>query len=164
MSNFIPALLIVILLVGVTDLLFRLRASAMRNLASNLGFRFTPGPAGLWGLWFPPKGCRPLPSTFSLRGDILIGVRRTWNVIEGEREGISVLIFDTIQNLGIKSGTYNTIIATRGETDYFRDKGRHEKIVHRNGWTILYGFRFLQILPWTLSIRRIEQHLNNLGT
>ncbi|HEV2647195.1 MAG TPA: hypothetical protein VGU46_12590 [Acidobacteriaceae bacterium] len=164
MSNFIPAILLVILLVGGTDLSVRLRAAAMSELASKLKFRFTPGPAGLWGLWFPPKDGRPLPTTFPLRGDLLIGINRTWNVIEGEKDGINVLIFDSVRNLGMKSGTYSTIIATRGETDYFKDKSEHELIVHSNGWTILGRFRFWQILPWTLSIRRIEEHLNSFGT
>ena len=85
-------------------------------------------------------------------------------MIEGEKSGLSILIFDSILDLGIKSGTYCTYIAARCDTSPFGTEFHREKIIHRNGWTILYRFRLLQILPWTLSIRRIEQHLNNLGT
>ena len=146
MSNLVPALLIVILLVGGYELLFRFRTAAMRNLAMRSGFRFATGSSGLWGLWFAPKASRPTP-TFPLVGDPLNGVSRTWNVIEGEKNGLSIPIFDSILDLGIKSGTYRTYIAARCDTNPFGTECHREKIIHRNGWTILCRFQFLQILP-----------------
>jgi hypothetical protein len=89
-------------------------------------------------------------------------ISRTWNVIEGEKNGVNVLILDSVLDLGVKCGRYCTFIATRTGWNPFGNKSPQEKIAHSDGWTALYPLRFWQI-PWTLSIQRIEEHLNGLS-
>lgn len=84
-------------------------------------------------------------------------------MIEGDKNGVRVLILDSTLSMGGKRGRYSTFIALRTDKNPFEDKDAHEKIAHSNGWTALYRLRFWQI-PWTLSIQRIEEHLNNLTT
>jgi hypothetical protein len=89
-----------------------------------------------------------------------------WNVIEGEKNGIKILIVDTTLGVGREQkgkGVYSTFIAARTDENPFGDKSPEEKIAHSNGWTALYRIRFLRV-PWTLSIQRIEAHLDNLRT
>ena len=156
-----PALLVVTVIIGGIKVLYRFRASAMRALAQRLGFQYTEGNSSLW---FVPKGYRPIPTSFRLRGYPLNTLRRTWNVLEGERNGVKLLILDSILGLGGKGGgRYCTFIAARTEDNPFGDKSDQEKIAHSNGWTALYCLRFWQI-PWTLSIQQIEEHLDNLRT
>lgn len=157
--RWVPALLVVTVIIVGIKLLLRIRASAMRALAHRLGFQYTEGNSSLW---FVPKGYRPIPTTFRLRGYPMNTLRRTWNVLEGERNGLKVVIVDSILGLGGKGGgRYCTFIATRTENNPFGDRSDQEKIAHSNGWTALYRLRFWQI-PWTLSIERIEEHLDNL--
>ncbi len=89
-------------------------------------------------------------------------LRKTWNVIEGETNGVSILILDSILGLGGKQGRYATFIAARTDQNPFSNLSAQERIAHSNGWTALYRMRFWQI-PWTLSIQRIEEHLARLG-
>jgi hypothetical protein len=159
--RWVPALLVVTGIVGGLKLLYRLRATAMRALAHRLGFQYAEGNSSLW---FAPKDYHPIPTAFRLRGYPLNTLRRTWNVLEGERNGVRVVILDSILGLGGKGGgRYCTFIAVRTEDDPFGDKSDQEKIAHSNGWTALYRFRFWQI-PWTLSIQEIQEHLDKLKT
>lgn len=159
--SWVPALLVVTAIIGGIKLLYRFRASAMRALAKRLGFQYTEGDSSLW---FAPKGYRPIPIAFRLRGYPLNTLRRTWNVLEGERNGVRVVILDSILGLGGKGGgRYCTFIAARTDDNPFGYKSDQEKIAHSNGWTALYRLRFWQI-PWTLSIQQIEEHLDNLKT
>lgn len=121
-----------------------------------MGFQYTEGNQRFWS-----KDPHSLPTSFRLRG---VPISRAWNVIEGEKNGIRVLILDGVLNLGVKSGHYRTFIAARTDENPFENKSPQEKITHSNGWTTLYRTRFPDLLiPWTLSIQRIEEHLNNLS-
>jgi len=66
-------------------------------------------------------------------------------------------------NMGFKSGFYCTFVAARTDGNPFGLISPKERIAHSNGWTALYRFRFWQI-PWTLSIQRIEEHVNDMKT
>lgn len=158
-----PTFVLLALIVTGIKLLYRSRASAMRALAQRWGFQYTEGDPKLWYL---PKGYKPSPTSFRLRGYPLNTISRMWNVIEGEKNGIGILIVDTTMSFGIRigrGGRYSTFIATKTNANLFVKKSPKEKIAHSNGWTALYRLRFWQI-PWTLSIQRIEEHLASLGS
>jgi hypothetical protein len=157
--RFIPGLLPLAAIFAGVRLLYWFRASAMRALALRWGFRYTKGDPRFW---FLPKNHCPIPTSFRLRGYPVNAINRTWNVVEGEMSGISILILDSTLGFGAKRGRYSTFIAARTDQDPFGVKSAQEKIAHSNGWTALYRLRFWQV-PWTLSIQRIEEHLNSLG-
>ena len=153
----VPFLLAIALIYVGIKLLYRSRALAMRALASKLGFQYTKGNPRFW---FLPKDHHPIPTSFRLRGFPVNKIDRTWNVIEGEKNGNRILILDSIMNLGAKKGSYSTFVAVRTDENPFKNMHHQERIAHSNGWTALYRIRYWQI-PWTLSIQRIEELLNN---
>jgi hypothetical protein len=157
--RFVPALLVITAIFVGIKLLYWFRASAMRTLAVRLGFQYTKGDPRIWYL---PKDHRAIPTTFRLRGFPVDTISRTWNVIEGEKNGIRVLILDSTLSMGGTRGRYSTFIAAQTDKNPFGTEHPQEKIAHSNGWTALYRLRFWQI-PWTLSIQRIEEQLNNLS-
>jgi hypothetical protein len=157
--RFVPALLVPAALFAGIGLLYWFRASAMRALALRRGFQYTNGDPPLW---FRPKDYRPIPTSFRLRGYPVNSISRTWNVIKGEKNGIIILILDSALDFGVRRGRYCTFIAARTDQDPFGIKSPQEKIAHSNGWTALYRLRFWQI-PWTVSIQRIEEHLDSLS-
>ena len=157
--RFVPGLLVLTAIFAGIRLLYWFRASAMRALALRWGFQYTKGDPRFW---LPPKDHRPTPTSFRLRGYPVNTISRTWNVIEGEKNGISILILDSILDFGVKRGRYCTFIAARTDQNPFGIKSPQEKIAHSNGWTALYRLCFWQI-PWTLSIQRIDGHLDSLS-
>jgi hypothetical protein len=82
-------------------------------------------------------------------------------VIEAQRSGIPVLVFDSIIGGERGTGRYCTLIAVETETNPFLAVSSAEKVVHSHGWTGLYRLRFLQV-PWTIGIEEIERVLNLL--
>lgn len=153
-----PVLFLTVILVGI-ELLYRFRASAMRALAYRWGFQYQKGEPNKWYL---PKNHRPKPTSFRLSGYPVDTLSRTWNLIEGEKNGLKILILDSTLSMGGQRGRYTTFIAVRTDMNPFADDAPDEKIVHSNGWAALYRLRFWQI-PWTLSIQRIEEHLESLN-
>ena len=158
--RFAPALLLLtVVFVGIR-LLYGVRASAMRTLALKWGFQYSKGEPRMLYL---PKNHSPKPASFRLHGYPVDTMNRTWNLIEGEKNGLKILILDSTLSMGGRNGRYSTFIAARTDTNPFDDEASDEKIGHSNGWTALYRLRFWQI-PWTLSIPRIEEHLEALKT
>ena len=157
-ARFVPPLMLIALIFAAIKLLYVARASAMRSLASRLGLRYTPGDPRIWYL---PKGHKPSPISFRLRGYPVDTLNRMWNVIEGEKGGVKVLIVDATLSMGGRRGRYSTFVATKTDENLFGLRTDPEKIAQSNGWSALYRLRFWQI-PWTLSIRRIEEHLGSL--
>jgi hypothetical protein len=160
LNGYVIGLLVLTLCFVGIKLLYLSRSVAMRALALRLGFQFREGEPHLLYL---PKGHRPLPTSFQVRGNPWNNITRAWNFIEGEKGGIRVLIFDSTIGSGKGKGIYITFIAVRTDENPFGNKGSDEKIAHSNGWTALYRFRFWQI-PWTLSIQSIEAYVDNLRT
>ena len=156
--RFVPALLLLtVVFVGI-ELLYRFRASAMRTLALKWGFHYSKGEPRMWYL---PKNHSPKPTSFRLHGYPVDTMNRTWNLIEGEKNGLKILILDSTLSMGGRNGRYSTFIAVRTDTNPFDNEAPEEKVVHSNGWIALYRLRFWQI-PWTLSIQRIDEHLETL--
>ncbi len=154
--RFLPAVLIVAtVLVGI-DILYRHRAAAMRSLALKYGLDFAAGPR-----WYDLRTRIPAPESFRLRGYPVDTLHKTWNLVEGNRNGLHVLILDSILGMGGTRGRYCTFIAVQTSHDPFKARGPNEKIAHSNGWVAVYRLKFWQI-PWTLSIERIEAHLREL--
>jgi hypothetical protein len=130
----------------------------MRTLALKWGFQYSKGEPRKWYL---PKNHSPTPTSFRLHGYPVDTLNRTWNLIEGEKNGLKILVLDSTLSMGGRNGRYSTFIAVRTDTNPFENEAPEEKIVHSNGWTALYRLRFWQI-PWTLSTQRIEEHLETL--
>ena len=158
--RFVPALLLVtVVFVGI-KLLYWFRASAMRALALKWGFQYSKGEPRMLYL---PKNHSPKPHSFRLHGYPVDTMNRTWNLIEGEKNGLKILILDSTLSMGGRNGRYSTFIAVRTETNPFDNEAPEENIVHSNGWVALYRLRFWQI-PWTLSIQRIDEQLEILNS
>jgi hypothetical protein len=159
LNGFVIASLVLTMgFIGV-KLLYLSRTAAMRALALRLGFQFREGEPHLLHL---PKNHHPLPPSFQVRGSPWNTVTRAWNFIEGEKNGTKVIIFgSTLGSRYRGNGIYSTFIAVRADNNPFSYAGHELKIAHSNGWIALYRFRFWQI-PWTLSIERIEECLDNV--
>ena len=123
------------------------RIKSMRALAGRLGFRFVD---------------RPLPSFFTMTCSPFDGNPLVWNVIEGQRNGTSVLVFDTV--IGGGKGRYRTFIAVQTEGDPFVRKGNLSsgKTLQSNGWTAVYRVGlWVNPVGWTMSVQEIEKHLTD---
>ena len=125
------------------------RVKSMRALAGKLGFRFVD---------------RPLPAYFTMDCDPFDGKPLVWNVIEGQRNGINVLVFDSIVRGG--KGFYRTFVAVQTEGEPFPRDGTFSsgKILRSNGWTALYQnwYGLGQLVGWTMTVQRIEECITNL--
>ena len=86
-------------------------------------------------------------------------IKTAWNVIEGQQDGISFLIFDS--TMGEVKGVYCSFVATRAPKNVFVAEVAGENVVEASGWSAVYRKRFIQI-PWTLSVSRIEDRLKEV--
>jgi hypothetical protein len=148
------------LILGFVKLLMFYRANAMRALASRWGFQYIGPPAlRFWSLWFRSSTeiAPPLPVSFPLAYYPASEIGQVWNLIEGQQSGVSVLIFDSY--LGKVKGSYCTFIACQTEKNPFGTDT--DRVIQSGGWTALYRFSFLST-PWTMSARRLDDHVNRL--
>lgn len=163
--KFLPALAVLTLIVGVVRISLMFRARAMRALAARCGLRYIGPPAFRW--WgFPPvpKISPPVPLPFSLAWWPANKIRQVWNVIEGQQEGVSVLVFDSFIGIG-KSGVYRTFFACKTEQSPFGIDTSPDRVVQSGEWVILHRVPpFLEVpwATWTMGIQRLEDHLNKL--
>jgi len=149
-----PALVIAAL--AAMRIFYLIRARAMRGFASRLGFQYIgPGAPPSWW-WNPPhlKTRPPVPAWVSV---LQPRIRQVWNMIEGERNGVSVLIFDSIIGGG-GGGAPCTHIAVQKEENPFET----DKVEQSDGWTVLRGVRFLGFY-WTMGTKQLAEHLDELG-
>jgi len=102
-----------------------LRASAVKKMAGELGFRYI--------------GKGRLPEALSLYGTPFNGVEQISNLIDGERGGIRVLAFDCRIGSG-KGSRQRTVIAARSPADPFAAKKFNPDltVVQSAAWQILY--------------------------
>jgi hypothetical protein len=153
----LPAATVVVLLVGFVAILFIFRARSMRAFAARWEFKYIgPRAPSFWGFRYfrevkPPV---PLPHACHLIGKI----SQVWNVIEGQQNGRSVLIFDSV----IGGHTYFTFMACQTEQNPFGMDTSPDRIFQSGGWTVLYRVRWFQIIPWTMSRQRLDDHVNRL--
>lgn len=163
--KFLPAFAVLTLIVGVVRVSLMFRARAMRALAVRWGFRYIGPPAFRW--WgFPPvpKIRPPVPVPFSLAWWPANKIRQVWNVIEGQQEGVSVLIFDSFIGIG-RAGVYRTFFACKTEQSPFGTDTSPDRVVQSHGWTILYRVpRFLEApwATWTMGIKRLDNYVKEL--
>ena len=161
LTNVLPAFLMLTLTLGVVRIIHLFRARAMRTLATTWGFRYIGPLAPKW--WNPrhPKLSPPLPVWFS-RACLPPGTRQVWNVIEGQQNGVSVLIFDGV--IGARGGAPRTFIACQTEQNPFGIVTSPDRLIQSHGWTVLHGVWFLWF-SWTMGIQRLGHNVKlRVGT
>jgi hypothetical protein len=144
------------------------RGRAMRALAGRLGLRYAgpPGPRFVYG--YMPKIKPNLP--FSRVGYPTDEIRQVWNLIEGERGGIRIVIFDSLLYRFATINTFCTFMACQTDGDPFGVDGASnrlfqiDQVMHKHtGWTLLYRMALVHtFVPWSISIKRLERALNDL--
>jgi hypothetical protein len=140
--KWLPPLIMLALILAPIGVLYYVRARAMRAFALRRGFSYVG---------------RPLPKSFYLRG-VQIGWPR--NVIQGEQDGIPILIFDCYAGKG-KGAPYCTIVAAQTNgINAFPEVFPPERITTQRKWTTVYRTRYPLFIPWALDIERIEEILN----
>ena len=153
----LAVLVFVVFVVIMAKYLLLRRASAMRALALRWGFHYSSGDSQVLT---SPEESPSLPDWFDVSLYPASEIRTVSNVVEGERNGIKVLIFDSV--VGRPKGAYCSFIATQTPENLFGVTSPGEKITQTSQCTMLYRFRFIQV-PGTLSIRSIEDRLKNLA-
>lgn len=120
LHDFLFVVAMVSLILGVVRIVHKFRARAMRAFAAKLGFEYIgPGAPPSWW-WNPPhlEIRPPLPAWISRLRPCGARIRQVWNVIEEQRNGVSVLIFDSV--IGeYKGGHPCTVIACQTEQNPF---------------------------------------------
>jgi hypothetical protein len=128
-------------------LLRSVRDRSMRSLAAKLDFQYMG---------------RTLPDGFPSNAEPFDKISLTWNVLRGVRNDLEILVFDGIFGRG--RGIYRTYIAIQTTKDPFpKDESVLDNVLQSGGWTALFGSQqSLNLIPWSLSSRRIENYLNRL--
>lgn len=159
LQKYIWVLVGLTLIVGVLRIFYIFRAIGMRALAARWGFQYVGPPAPKW--WNPlhTKINPPVPGWFSQVNPGGWEMRQIWNVIEGQHDGASVFIFDSV--IGRRGGQGCTLIAFHTEQSPFGTVTWPDRVIQSHGWTILHGVWFL-MLSWPMSIRRLDGHLRKL--
>jgi hypothetical protein len=138
------------------------RARAMRAFASRWHFEYRgPGAPPSW--WWNPSHLKihpPLPAWIAHLRPRGQRIRQVWNVIEAKKNGVSVLIFDSV--IGeYKGGQPCTVIACEGEQNPFGIVPSADCVEQTHGWTVLHGVWF-HWFSWTMGIKRLDDHLGKL--
>jgi hypothetical protein len=158
--KFLLPVAMVALIFGIVSVLFMLRARSLRAFAARWGFEYIGPAAPKWGFPSFPKTSLPLPASFHLAGYPADEIRQVWNVIEGQQSGVSLLIFDSV--IGTGKGTYSTFIACQNKQNPFGRDTSTGRVIRLGGWIAFYRIPFLQIIPWTMGIQRLEDYVNKL--
>jgi hypothetical protein len=158
--KFLPAITVLALLFGVISSLYMFRARSMRGLAARWAFQYVgPLAPNFWGFRSFPKTRLSLPVSFPRAGYPAGEIRQVWNVIEGQQNGVSVLVFDSV--LGAGRGVYCTVIACQTKQNPFGRDTSPGRVIQSGGWTVLCRVRYLQI-PWTMGTQRLDNEMNKL--
>jgi hypothetical protein len=148
MKSILFVIAVVIAGFGCFYVLDSFRTKSMRALASKLGFKFIG---------------RTLPASFTMTCYPFDGsLTYLWNVIEGQLNGVSVLVFDSAP-----FGTSRTFIAVQRGGEVFVSDGSfyQGKILQSNGWTAIYQWKpWVNLLGWSTSTKKIEDYLGQLAT
>ena len=154
---FLSLAFMLLLILGVVRIAHMFRARAMRAFAAKWGFQYIgpSAPPSWW--WNPPyKVGSPPVGTYHFH-PAGFAIKQVWNVIEGQRNGTAVLIFDGI--MGSKGGQPCTFIACKVEQYVFAADTPRERVVPSREWTVLCGSWFLWF-SWTMGTRRIDHHVD----
>ncbi len=148
--------------VGVVRISLHFRARAMRAFAARWGLQYV-GPAALrWRLPFKIKP--PVLIPFPLAWWPANEIRQVWNVIEGQQNGVPVLIFDSF--IGGGRGAYRTFFACKTEQNPFEVDRLRDTVIQSHGWTIVYRVPFPLEVPWatwSMGTQCLDDHLNRLA-
>ena len=155
--SLLPAAFVIGILFAGIKYMYRQRAIAMRALSARWNFQYSTGDDRMWGRRRPIR----YPAGFKMKCYPIYVTTRLWNIVEGERSGIGVVIFDGMIGEGRSARCY-TLIATQTVDNPFRTQQRREKIAQRAGWTGIYCIPFIGLRPWALSISRIEELLGEV--
>ena len=143
-------------ILGAVRILHYFRARAMRRFALKWDLRYI-GPTAPPQWWFNTS--RPkIPSTLPRRF-FQLGISQAWNIIEGEKNGTTVFVFD-----GISAGAKTqpcTYIACQTVESPFPITTTVEPVVQIREWTVLSGVWFLWF-SWFMGMRRLNRHLRYL--
>lgn len=153
----LPVLAIVLLIAGGMQIIHRFRARAMRSFAAKWNFRYI-GPPAL--RWLNPSHFEITPS-YPHWISSFAGIRQVWNVIEGQRNGMSIFICDCV--MGSRGGAPCTLIGCHSEQNPFATVSAADRVVQLHGWTVLYGGWILW-WPWWMSTKRMDHHVSELQT
>jgi len=159
--NLLKIFAILVAFYGALQVFYVVRTRAMRSLAARWNFRYIgpPPPRGWWFVTHPIVR-PPVPSWVShltLSGQ---RVTRVWNVVEGTRDGMAVVIFDVV--LGERRSSHPcTFIACQTEQDPFQALASVDRVLESHGWMVLHGVWFLWF-SWTMRVSRIDKHIGNL--
>jgi hypothetical protein len=127
----------------------RRRSAAIRALAIRSGFNYL-GSA--------------LPRSLTLNGTPIDSATSTWNVIDGERHGVRIVVFDC--QIGTGKGSWRrTVIAAESAADVFGVVSfNHELKADRSGkWLILYQPKTVSLIPpGLMPIAELETHLSSI--
>ena len=161
----IPLILVlsgVLLVIGLSRTFYLLRERAMRAFAARWGFQYIGPLAPKWRHPSHIKIDPPLPvwiSSFHVSGR---PIRQIYNVIEGQENGKSILIFDSI--IGEKRGSAPcTFIVYQSEQNPFGMVTSRERVIQSHGCTVLHGVWFLWV-SWPMSIKKITAYVDELRT
>src|ERR1700680_2314218 len=147
------------LILSVLRIFYMFRARAMRTLAARWGFQYIGPPAPRW--WWNPSHAKfspPLPGWLSSVPSVP-QIRQVWNVIEGQQNGVSVLIFDGV--IGARGGAPCTFIMCQTEQNPFGITTPPDRLIQLHGWTVLHGVWFLWF-SWIMGTQRLERHMKKL--
>jgi hypothetical protein len=140
--KFLQVLATVSLIFGIVRVIHVFRARAMRALAARWGFRYIGPPAPRWRKPSHPK-ITPLPVRFTLicrpSGR---QITQVWNLIEGQQNGVSVVVFDSVLGAGRGSAPC-TLIACETDQNPFGTVSSPDRVIQTHGWTVLHGVWFL---------------------
>ena len=160
--NILFLVAIVSLILGAVRIAHMFRARAMRAFAARRGFRYIGPPAPpKW--WWNPSHLEigpPLPAWMVHLRPSGQRIRQVWNVIEGQQNGVPILICDSVVG-EYKGGQPCTLIACQTEQNPFGIVTSSDRVVQSHGWTVLHGTRFLWF-SWTMGTKRIDCHLKEL--
>ena len=152
----LPAVAVIALLLGVVTILYVIRARSMRALAARWGFKYVGPRAPKWSTKISP----PLPVLFPTCHPAGRRITHVWNLIEGQQNGVSVLIFDSIIGEGKASG-YCTVVACQTEQNPFGIVTAPDREMRSSGWTVVHGVWFLHF-SWTMGRRRLDRYIKTL--
>jgi hypothetical protein len=151
----------VALMLVVVRIVHMLRARAMRALAARWGFHYIGPPAPKWWTSSDPKVRPPLPVWFS-QACHPCGRRITqvWNLVEGQQNGISILVFDSVLGEGRGSAPC-TLIACETEQNPFGVVSPPDRAIQSHGCTVVHGVWFLWF-SWTMGLKRLDDYMSKL--
>lgn len=157
--NLLKIFAMLIAIYGAVQIFYIVRTRSMRSLAARWNFRYVGPPPPRW--WWPVKHpIVPVPSWVShltLSGQ---RITRVWNVVEGTKDGMAIVIFDVV--LGEHRNSHPcTLIACQTELDPFQGLAPVDRVLEDHGWMVLHGVWFLWF-SWTMRVSRIDKHIRNL--